>query len=120
MKKILVLCSFILLAILAVIICVQYFNKDFSDVVIESYNKYPDDVSMGTLYLKENVNFKKMDESNQINEMNDLLKIYEREGMIKNIYYDNSQKSFSFEYNNGGLKGVLGGVMLKDWNPMFN
>ena len=59
LKKILVLCSFILLAILAVIICGQYFNKNLSDVVIDSYDKYPDDVSMGTLYLKENVKFKK-------------------------------------------------------------
>ena len=61
-----------------------------------------------------------MYESNQINEMNDLLKIYEREGIIKNLYYDNSQKSFGFEYSDGELKGVLGGVMLKDWEPMFN
>ena len=120
MKKILVLCSFILLAILAVIICGQYFNKSMSDVVIEAYNRYPDDVSLGTLYLQENAEYKKMDESNQIKEMKDLLKTYERETMIKNIYYDNSQKAFSFEYNNGELKGVLGGVMLKDWNPMFN
>ena len=120
MKKILVLCSFILLAILAVIICAQYFNKDLSDVVIDSYDKYPDDVSMGTLDLKENTEYKKMDESNKIKEMNDLLKTYEREGMIKNIYYDNSQKSFGFEYSDGELKGVLGGVMLKDWEPMFN
>ena len=40
----------------------------------------------------------------------------EDKGYIKNLYYDKDSKTFTFQYYND----VLGGVMIKDWDPMMN
>lgn len=40
----------------------------------------------------------------------------EDRGYIKNLYYDKDSKTFTFQYYND----VLGGVMIKDWDPMMN
>lgn len=45
-----------------------------------------------------------------------LLKDLEKLGYIKNLYYDKDNEAFTFQY----YSGVLGGVMIKEWNPMMN
>lgn len=45
-----------------------------------------------------------------------LLKDLEKLGYIKNLYYDKDNETFTFQY----YSGVLGGVMIKEWNPMMN
>lgn len=45
-----------------------------------------------------------------------LLKDLEKLGYIKNLYYDKDSETFTFQY----YSGVLGGVMIKEWNPMMN
>ena len=68
-------------------------------------------------YFRESETFNKMNEANQIKEMENLLKIYENNIIIKNLHYDNENKMFSFIYNFGKIKGALGGVSLKNGIP---
>lgn len=45
-----------------------------------------------------------------------LLKDLEKLGYIKNLYYDKDNETFTFQY----YSGVLGGVMIKEWNTIMN
>lgn len=40
----------------------------------------------------------------------------ESNGYIKNLYYDEDSETFTFQYYND----VLGGVMIKEFDPMMN
>ena len=40
--------------------------------------------------------FNNLSEGNQIKEIENLLKLYENNGIIKNLHYDNENKLFSF------------------------
>lgn len=44
--------------------------------------------------------------------------LYKLEGMgyIKNLYYNSDEKTFTFQY----YSGALGGLMIKEFNPMMN
>jgi len=61
-----------------------------------------------------------MNKTKKIDTMGDLLNLYEQHSIIKNIHYDKPGQMYSFTYNYGDIKGALGGVMLKTWNPMMN
>lgn len=93
---------------------------DYNGTVNQFYSQYKEDVDSGTGAFMESDAFKNMDEANQIEEMNHLLKMYENSGIIKDLYYDDQHKMFSFVYNYGEMKEVLGGVSLKIWDPMMN
>lgn len=70
--------------------------------------------------FRESETFNKMNEASQIKEIENLLKMYENNAIIKNLHYDNENKMFSFIYNSGEIEGALGGVSLKKWDPMMN
>lgn len=123
MKKSIVTILVILIIIITVIFVIgkkTANNVDENDAVYEFYNQYKDDVDSGTEALRESETFNKMNEANQIKEMEKLLKIYENSRIIKKLYYDNENKLFSFIYNSGEIKGTLGGVSLKKWDTMMN
>ena len=52
----------------------------------------------------------------QIETIENLLGLYETSGAIKNLYYDSNNKLYSVMYENG----ALGGVSLKQFEPMLN
>lgn len=95
-------------------------NIDDSSIVNEFYSQYKEDVDGGVEFFIESETFNKMNEETQIKEMENLLKVYESNGIIENLHYDNENKLFSFTYNSGEIKGALGGVSLKEWDPMMN
>ena len=88
-------------------------NIDDSSIVYECYSQYKEDVEGGVNSFIESETFDNLNEANQIKEMENLLKLYEKNAIIKNLYYDNENKMFSFNYNSGELEGALGGVSLK-------
>lgn len=123
-KKNIIICSIIFIIILIIvlifIISTKNSNIDTSSIVYEFYSQYKEDVDSGVEFFRKSETFNKMNETNQIKEMKNLLKLYENNGIIKNLYYNNENKLFSFIYNFGEIKGALGGVSLKKWNPMMN
>ncbi len=117
-KKILIGVIFLLILMILAIVVICKDNS--SDIVNEAYNKYLKDVDSGVSYLMQIEEFKEMDENSQIKEIKDLLKKYQNAMIIKNLHYDSTNKLYSFQYNYGELKGSLGGVSLKKWDPMMN
>ena len=89
-------------------------------IVIDTYNKYPDDVDKAVQELMSSDEYNRMDKNNQIKNIGELLEIYEENHVIRNLYYDKVGPSYTFTYNKGDIKGALGGVLLKDWDPMMN
>ncbi len=120
-KKILVIGIIIFIIVVGIVFIVgKNDNIDYNGTVSRFYSQYREDVGSGTGALMESETFKNMDEANQIEEMNHLLKMYENNGIIKDLYYDDPNMLFSFVYNYGEMKEVLGGVSLKTWDPMMN
>lgn len=119
MKKGLIIILSVLI-IVACIVFVIYKNSVVVDSEINDiYNMYRTDVDEGVSYLRTSEGFNSMSKDNQVSAMNELLEIYEKNNIIKNLYYDNDL-TFTFTYNYGEIKGALGGVMLKDWDPMMD
>ena len=79
------------------------------------YNDFKDDVDGGVAFLMESDYFVEMDATTQMEEMNNLLKIYEDNQVIKNLLRDDENMFFSFTYNIGLIDGALGGVSLKEF-----
>jgi len=121
-KKNIIIGIVILIVITVLIFLISEKNNDIDDssIVYEFYSQYKEDVDGGVDSFRESEIFNKMNESNQIKEVENLLKIYENNKIIKNLHYDNEDKMFSFIYNSGEIKGTLGGVSLKKWNPIMN
>ena len=97
--------------------------EDLLNLIEEFINELEDSTVEKTQAEREKrykETFNKMNEANQIEEMKNLLKIYEKNKIIKNLHYDDSSKMFTFVYNYGEIKGALGGVSLKIWDPMMN
>lgn len=121
-KKNIIIVIVILMVIIALIFIISKKNNNIDDssIVYEFYSQYKEDIDGGVESFRGSETFNKMNEANQIKEMENLLKIYENNTIIKNLHYDNENKMFSFIYNSGEIKGALGGVSLKKWNPMMN
>lgn len=121
-KKNIIIGIVILMVIIALIYIFSKKNNNINDSSIgyEYYSQYKDDVDSGVEAFRESETFNKMDETNQIKEMENLLKIYENSRVIRNLYYDKENKMFSFIYNDEEIKGALGGVSIKKWDPMMN
>lgn len=122
MKKRIIIGIVICIVIISLIFIINKKNNNIDDssIVYKFYSQYKEDVDSGVKSFRESETFNKMNEANQINEIENLLKIYENNGIIKNLYYNNENKLFSFIYNSGEIKGTLGGVSLKKWNSMLN
>lgn len=122
MKKI------VLIIVIIVIICcgvgfIIFNNKtSLSNNEFEKsmYNKYVSDIDGGVGALRNSEEFKSMNKDEQIKSMGRLLDLYESSGIIKNVYYDKDSEMYTFQYSNGEIDGALGGVMLKEFNPMLN
>lgn len=106
--------------IISCFIYVSYLNsnkKDASDYYItDIYERHKNDVDSGIAEFMSSKEFKAMDEERQVDGMKKLLDIYVSCGEIKNLYYDESTKMYTFQYKDG----ILGGVMLKDFDSNMN
>lgn len=110
----------IVIIVLIFIIYKKDTNIDENGIAYEIYSQYKENVDGGVEFFIKSETFNKMDKITQIEEMEKLLKIYENNRIIKNLYCDSESKFFSFTYNSGEIKGALGGVSLKEWEPMMN
>lgn len=111
----------LLLIVVIVIIFSVYFiykeeNKSFYKEIYSNYS----DVDDGVDALINSKKFKIMNENEQIKIMEQFLELYESSGTIKNLKYESNSKLYSFTYSNGELKGSLGGVQLKKFDPTLN
>ena len=111
----------ILIAMLAVITLIHKdTEKQNADIINKIYNMYHEEVDGGVQYFMNSKEYTNMSKDEKIHNMDDLLSIYEEYGIIKNLYYDESSLMYTFVYNHGDIQGALGGVSLRDWNPMMN
>lgn len=120
-NKILIIGIAIVILVIALVFIARKNNNSHNGIDVNGiYSQYKGDVDSGVEAFRKSETFNEMNEANQIKKMNNLLKIYEDNGIIKNLHYDDANKLFSFIYNSGEIKGTLGGVSLKKWNPMMN
>ena len=121
-KKNIIIGIVILIAIIALIFFISQKNNNIDDssIAYEFYSQYEEDVDGGVESFIESETFDKMNKANQIKEIENLLKMYENNKIIKNLHYDNENEMFSFIYNYGEIKGALGVVSLKKRDPMMN
>lgn len=120
-KKILIIGIIILAIVIGIVLIIRKNNKiGTTSMVNEIYSQYKEEVDYGVESFMKSEAFHKMNETSQIIEIDNLLKMYENNGIIKNLYYDEENKFFSFTYNTGEMKEALGGVSLKTWDPMLN
>lgn len=121
MKKLIIVVSIIFVIIGIVYLIYNRLNiTENQGVINDIYNMYSTDVDDGVSYLRTSEGFNRMSKKNQVSAIDELLKIYEKNNIIKYLNYENSNLMFTFTYNYGEIKGALGGVMLKDWDPMMN
>ena len=94
-----------------------YFIYNNSNSQVNSmYSKYSNDVDSGISEFMETTYFKSLSDSNKVRTMKKLLVKYTLSGQIKNVYYNEDNMMYSFQYKDG----ILGGVMLKDFDPYMN
>lgn len=119
-KKILIIGIIIFIIVIGIVFIVRR-NSNFDNNIIlsEFYSQNTENVDDGVESFIESESFKNMSENNQIKEIYNLLKIYEKNSVIKNLNYDDENKFFSYIYNYGEIKGAEGGVSLKK-NSMMN
>jgi len=120
MGTIIFLCIIALAIIAAILVTDKIISKENSNMLVDIYNQYPTDVDEGIKQFMSSEEYNKMNKTKKIDTMGDLLNLYEQHSIIKNIHYDKPGQMYSFTYNYGDIKGALGGVMLKTWNPMMN
>ena len=120
-KNIIILILIFFMVIVAGIICVQKLNnsEDLS-ILNKFYSQHKKDVDAAVEAFMASESFNNLSEDDQIKEMERLLRLYENDGIIKSLHYDNGNKLFSFVYSSGIINGALGGVSLKKWDPMMN
>ena len=115
---------FIGIILIAVLVAILLTNNDISnqssDISNEVYSMYPDDVDGAVQYFMNRKEYKNINKDKQAQEIGDLLKLYQKNSIIKNLYYDEATPMYTFIYNTGDIKGALGGVSLKTWDPMMN
>ena len=114
------LCIIALAIVAAILVTNKRILKENSNMLVDIYNQYPTDVDEGINKFMSSNEYNKMNKTKKIDTMGDLLNLYEQNFVIKNIHYDESGQMYTFTYNYGDIKGALGGVMLKEWNPMMN
>ena len=113
MKKIVIIIVIICLCIGGFII---YNHKNMNDdIYMDIYNRY-NDVDEGIKQFMNSDYYQTLDEEEKIKSVGQLLKIYKSKGVIKGLYYSEENKSYSFQYKDDSL----GGVSLKEFDPMFN
>ena len=105
-----------MLSIIAIIVCYICLNNQKDNFIINIYKMYKSDVDSGIAYLMNSEEFKSMTDDKKADCMKHLLEQYQSSREIKNVYYDANTKIYTFEYKNG----VLGGVMLEDFDPNLN
>ena len=118
-KKIIISIIIVLLLIVVGIIGLKSIEGT-SQIAENVYSMFSRDVDAGTSYLFESEEFDSMNQSSKIEEMGNLLNLYQKNGLIDNLYYDESSQMYTFTYGKGNIEGALGGVLLKEWDPMMN
>ena len=123
-SKIIGLILFIAIILIGVIIALVLINKGGikgnSNELNKIYEVYPTDVYDAVDDYMSSQEYEKMSKREQVKNVGALLEIYESKRIITNLYYDEDSQMYTFMHNHGNIKGALGGVMLKDWDPMFN
>ncbi len=114
-KKILVVVGLIAL-LLGGVTFIFYPKQSKASFVQQIYQDNKTDVDKGVEELMKSNHIKAMEDTKKVESMRELLNLYQKNKKIKNLYYDTSSMTFTFQYENG----ILGGVMLKDFDPMLN
>lgn len=80
------------------------------------YERYKKDVDTGIEKLMNLKEFQDLGEESKVDRVRCLLDRYSASGEIRNVYYDENTKTYTFQYKDG----ILGGVMLKSFDPNMN
>ena len=106
--------------VLSVLMVDENVSSENIQIVKDIYSQNSTDVDEGVQKLMSSEEYNKLNKDEQIKFVGYLLEHYENSSIIKNLYYDESNQMYTFTYNYGDIKGALGGVMLKTWEPMMN
>lgn len=115
-KYIKIIITLLVMFTISFYIYLNHNQEENYDYVINIYQIYKNDVDSGITHLMNSEEFKAIDEDKQIDSMKCLLDQYQSSNEIKNVYYDPKTKMYTFQYKDG----ILGGVMLKDFDPNMN
>ena len=91
-------------------------NQNLDDIYVKIYKQNINSVDDGIHDLMNLKEYKNMEEAKQIQIIRKLLEKYKKNGKIKNLYYDQKGKMYTFQYKDG----ILGGVMIKPFDPELN
>lgn len=118
-KKIII--GVVILTLVMIVSIVTLKNVQETKVIVDiAYNMFSGDVDAGSSYLLDSEIFESMSKSDKIEKTGELLNLYQNEGLINNLYYDETGEMYTFTYGDGDIEGAFGGVSLKEWNPMMN
>lgn len=95
-------------------------RKETTESIKMLYNEHSTDIDSAVNKFMSSDEYNKMSKKTQVETMGMLLKIYADKSVITNLYYDETNLMYTFTYNYGDIKGALGGVKLKEWDPMMN
>lgn len=87
-------------------------------IVLTQGNKMTENESVDSAIDKliNSVEYKQMPNNQKKEECEKLLNSLKDQGKIKYFSYSESSMLYSFEYSDG----VLGGIMIKEWDPYMN
>lgn len=112
-KYIIITIAVILLVTIIAFLAIKNYKtqKNTDDVVVTQYNV--DELIRNLVNSEE---YSKMSENEKKSECEKLLNKLKENGVIKDYSYFDSEKLYSFEYNDGSL----GGISLKEFDSEYN
>lgn len=129
MKKKSIIIGCIVLVVIVVIATSLFFYVSMKDEKENSqeikfanqiYLEFNNDIDEGINQLINNTEYLRMTDEQKISTVSEFLNLYKKAKIIKNVSYSEENKMFSFIYNTGEEKGTLGGISIKNFEPMFN
>ena len=129
MKKKSIIIGCIVLVVIVVMATSLFFSVSMNDEKENSqeikfanqiYLEFINDIDEGINQLINNTEYLKMTDEQKISTVSEFLNLYEKAKIIKNVSYSEENKMFSFIYNTGEEKGTLGGISIKNFDPLFN
>ncbi len=122
MKNRILIIGIIIFTIIIGVVFIAVRNSNFDNTFLnEFYSQNKGNVWNGVEAFMESESYNNMSETDQIRKVKSLLKIYEKNGVIKGLQYHDDQKFFSYTHNSGEIpKGTLGGIRMRKWNSMMN
>ncbi len=115
MKKVIIILAIILTIGISAFVINKIYKSNTTYYYEEIFNENKN-IDDGLNKLMESEEYKNSNENKKIEVVENFLKLYEKDNIIKNLDYDSKTKLFSFQYSDGSL----GGVSLKEFDPMLN